>query len=93
MRNKLRNMVDRWAEQGLVVEVTLVNGVVLRGRVIEIDNDEMILEPIYDGEYGSLVVIQVAHLVTVTYTDDDLPAEDTAAQDEPDLPPAPIEHL
>lgn len=91
MRNKLRNMVDRWAEAGLVVEVSLANGVVLRGRVLEIDSDELILEPIYDGQFGSLVIIQVHYLVTVTYTSDAMPADST--DNEPDLPAAPVEHL
>jgi hypothetical protein len=92
MRNKLRNMVDRWAEQGLVVGVTLANGVELQGRVIEIDSDELILEPIYDGQFGSLVIIQVHYLVTATYTDDEMPSGEPV-DDEPELPAAPIEHL
>ena len=85
MRNKLRNMVDRWSTTGLVVEFSFVDGTSLRGRVLEIDSDEAILEPLMeDGTAGALVVVNVHHVVTATYTDDDLPI--SSGEEEVELP-------
>ena len=68
-----------------------VDGTSLRGRVLEIDGDEAILEPLLeDGTAGGLTVLNVHHVVTASYTDDDLPipsgdAEPELPADEPDL--------
>lgn len=92
MRNKLRNMVGRWSEAGLVVELTLVNGVVITGRVHEIDSDECIIEPIVDGAFDFLTVVAVPHIVTARYTGDAMP-DDAGEEDATDLPADPVERL
>jgi hypothetical protein len=91
MRNKMRNLVSRWASVGLVVEVELSTGTVLRGRVEEIDGDELILEPIEDGQFAALIVIAMPHVVSVRYTDDEMPS--ASSDTEPDLPAEPVDHL
>jgi hypothetical protein len=69
MRTKLRNLLEVWSDGGLTVRLGLTNGEVLEGHVRELDRDEIVIEPIVDGEAGPLTVVLVDHIVTATYTD------------------------
>jgi hypothetical protein len=69
MRTKLRNLLEVWSDGGLTVRLGLTNGEVLEGHVRELDRDEIVIEPIVDGEPGPLTVVLVDHIVTATYTD------------------------
>jgi hypothetical protein len=69
MRTKLRNLLEVWSDGGLTVRLALSNGDVIEGHIREIDNDELVIEPIRDGERGPLTVVLTQHLVTATYTD------------------------
>jgi hypothetical protein len=69
MLTKLRNLLEIWSDGGLTVQLTLTTGDVVEGHVREIDRDEIVLEPIVDGEPGPLTVVLFAHVVMATYTD------------------------
>ena len=69
MRRKLRNALEVWSDGGLTVRLTLTTGDVIEGHVREIDNDEVVLEPIVDGTPGPLTIITTDHVVMATYTD------------------------
>jgi hypothetical protein len=69
MRSKLRNLLEVWSDGGLTVRLALVNGDVIDGHIRELDNDEIVLEPIRGGEPGPLMVVLVHHVVSATYTD------------------------
>jgi hypothetical protein len=69
MRTKLRNLLEVWSDGGLTVRLALTNGEVLEGHVREIDNDEIVIEPIVEGQPGPITVVLTSHVVTATYTD------------------------
>ena len=69
MRTKLRNLLEVWSDGGLTVRLALSNGDVIDGHIRELDNDEIVLEPIRGGEPGPITVILVQHVVSATYTD------------------------
>jgi hypothetical protein len=69
MRTKLRNLLEVWSDGGLTVRLALSNGDLIDGHIRELDNDEIVLEPIRAGEPGPLTVILVQHVVSATYTD------------------------
>jgi hypothetical protein len=69
MRTKLRNLLELWSDGGLTVRLGLTNGQLLEGHVRELDRDEIVIEPIVDGEPGPITVVLVDHIVTATYTD------------------------
>jgi hypothetical protein len=69
MRTKLRNLLEVWSDGGLTVRLGLTNGQILEGHVRELDRDEIVLEPIVNGEPGPITVVLVDHIVTATYTD------------------------
>jgi hypothetical protein len=69
MRTKLRNLLEVWSDGGLTVRLGLTNGQLLEGHVRELDRDEIVIEPIVDGEPGPITVVLVDHIVTATYTD------------------------
>jgi hypothetical protein len=67
MRNKLKSMLEIWKDAGFIVHFTLSGGDVIAGRLKEIDSDEVIVEPEYDGQPGPLTVIMLHHVAAVTY--------------------------
>ena len=69
MRTKLRNFIEIWSDGGLTLQLTLTTGQVIEGHVREIDNDEVVVEPIVDGKPGPLTVVMLHHVVTASYTD------------------------
>jgi hypothetical protein len=69
MRSKLRNLLEIWSDGGLTVRLTLSNGDILDGHIREIDNDELVMEPIRGGQPGPITVVLMDHIVTATYTD------------------------
>jgi hypothetical protein len=69
MRTKLRNLLEVWSDGGLTVRLGLTNGQMLEGHVRELDRDEIVLEPIVNGEPGPITVVLIDHIVTATYTD------------------------
>ncbi|HKA03202.1 MAG TPA: hypothetical protein VKD67_02705 [Acidimicrobiales bacterium] len=69
MRTKLRNLLEVWSDGGLTVRLGLTNGEVLEGHVRELDRDEIVIEPIVNGQPGPITVVLVDHIVTATYTD------------------------
>jgi hypothetical protein len=69
MRTKLRNFLEVWSDGGLTVRLGLTNGEILEGHIRELDRDEIVLEPIVNGQPGPLTVVQMEHVVTATYTD------------------------
>ena len=69
MRSKLRNLLEVWSDGGLTVRLALSNGDILDGHIREMDNDELVMEPIRGGEPGNITVVLMDHIVTATYTD------------------------
>jgi hypothetical protein len=69
MRTKLRNFLEVWSDGGLTVRLGLTNGEILEGHIRELDRDEIVLEPIVNGQPGPLTVVLMEHVVTATYTD------------------------
>ena len=69
MRNKLKYMLEVWGEAGFVVQLTLSNGLIVTGRLKEIEADDVIMEPEIDGRVGPLTVVQLAHVAMATYVD------------------------
>ena len=69
MRSKLRNLLEIWSDGGLTVRLALSNGDILDGHIREMDNDELVMEPIRGGEPGPITVVLMDHIVTATYTD------------------------
>ena len=53
----------------MTVRLTLSNGDVLDGHIRELDNDEIVIEPIRGGQPGPLTVVLTQHVVTASYTD------------------------
>lgn len=70
MRTKLKYMLDIWMDGGFVVLLTLSTGQVIEGRLKETDTDEVIIEPIFDGQPGPLTVVNLAHVVMATYLEE-----------------------
>jgi hypothetical protein len=81
MRNKLLNHLEIWADSGLQVKLMLDNGAVIVGSLREFDRDEVVIEPVVDGEVRPITVVQLAHVAMATYSDDFVPDEDDAAAD------------
>jgi hypothetical protein len=74
MRNKLKSMLDIWKDAGFIVQFTLSSGDVVTGHLKDIDSDEVLVEPEYEGGGpGPLTVVMLHHVVAATYYDE--PAE------------------
>jgi hypothetical protein len=69
MRSKLKNLLEVWSDGGVTIRFTLSNGDILDGHIRDMDNEEIVMEPIRGGEPGPLTVVMVQHIVTATYTD------------------------
>jgi hypothetical protein len=81
MRSKLRHMLGMWHDAGLVVRLRLVTGDVIEGLIEEVDGDELVLEPVSQGQRLPIMVVMLDHVVTVQYTDTQLVDEPAPDQD------------
>jgi hypothetical protein len=81
MANKLLQHLEIWADSGLQVKLMLDNGTVVVGALREFDRDEVVIEPVVDGQVRPITVVQVAHVAMATYSDDFVPDEDEATEE------------